>query len=952
MGAVRIIPAGEDLIRTVLGELPGGKSDYSDHLVVFPGKRPAHLLRRMLSERIGSAFMPPRVLSIDVFIAYVAQERLGVRERVLDSLDASAILYDIHQRAEAKVGGEGYEELDAFLPVALKMYRELEEIALAGLPSARVKDVLSAIEFPKFRSLASYYEEFYKEVSARGYRTRAMLYNQVAEHLAEVDLISWKRIILAGFYAFTHVEMRIVNNLRQRENVTLIFQYAPGLKEKLKELSVDADLKEAETSVRNLPALSFYRAPDTHGQVFALAGALQELSASGKGLDHGTVIVLPAPETLMSLREFALPIVGEGRYNIALGYPLARTPAYGFVESLMELVTSEFEGAFSVEQYLDFVLHPYTKNIRYGRRSDVTRILFHTLEEYLAERGGRTYVSLEELEDDAALLESIVRALEGAPDPPGAEAVRAHLKTIHDNTIRRFLSFRSVGDFALRTRGLLRYLFDESTARAHPLFRPFVEQFVDALQRASVSLIAEKKFRTLEGYFNFLRGYLAGESVAFPGTPLSGLQVLGRLETRNLKFERVYFLDLNEDVLPGSPAPDLLLPDSVRSRLGLETRREREALIEYYFDLLVAGAREVHLFYSENPRDGKKERSRFVEKLLWRKQKAEPDDRPAAERVSPDAYERTVKYRVSLKNPVPGPVLKTAEIVEHLAKRNYFSSTQLDNYLSCQLRFYYRTVLGLREKAEASRELEPAAIGSFVHGVLKEYFAGATGRPLTGADLAPERLPEVLERCFRARYGSRILGPVRLLRDQVQLQISNFLEHYQRPLLERQEIEILELEMDLGTRAKGVHFTGRIDRVERRGGRIHILDYKTSRDDTRVRIRSDKLSPGERESWGEAIGSFQLPLYMLLYSASTKEPLENLVPAYIFLGRNSIDESIEVPMAGEGESPLELYRRIEEVILGLIGEITDISQLFRPPPDLKKTCPDCPYRGICGTEWV
>jgi inactivated superfamily I helicase len=39
--------------------------------------------------------------------------------------------------------------------------------------------------------------------------------------------------------------------------------------------------------------------------------------------------------------------------------------------------------------------------------------------------------------------------------------------------------------------------------------------------------------------------------VRFPGTPLRGLQVLGFWETRCLQFDDVYFLDLNDDVLPG-----------------------------------------------------------------------------------------------------------------------------------------------------------------------------------------------------------------------------------------------------------------------------------------------------------------------------------------------------------------------------------------------------------------
>jgi ATP-dependent helicase/nuclease subunit B len=370
------------------------------------------------------------------------------------------------------------------------------------------------------------------------------------------------------------------------------------------------------------------------------------------------------------------------------------------------------------------------------------------------------------------------------------------------------------------------------------------------------------------------------------------------------------------------------------------------------FRSLVAGAREVHLFYSENPRDGRKEKSRFVEKLLWRKQLQEAPGRPAKERVSPDRYERAVKYGVSLKNPVPVPVPKTAGVAEYLSRKNYFSATQLDTYLACGLRFYYRSVLRLRERAEPSGDLEASDVGSLVHEVLREYFAPVSGRPLSADDLSPERLGTVLDNCFRRRYGKTVLGPMRIVEDQVLLQLTRFLEHYQKPLLTRGKLEVLELEMELSARHKGVHFTGRVDRVERRGGMIHILDYKTTRDDRRVRIRPEKLELGDRDTWAGAVGSFQLPVYMLLYSASTKEPLANVIPSYLFLGRASIDESIEVGLAEEGGSLLDVYGLVEELIMRIVGEITDESKPFRPPSDLKDACPGCPYATICGTQWV
>lgn len=58
------------------------------------------------------------------------------------------------------------------------------------------------------------------------------------------------------------------------------------------------------------------------------------------------------------------------------------------------------------------------------------------------------------------------------------------------------------------------------------------------------------------------------ERVPFEADPLTGLQVLGMLETRLLRFSRVFLVDVTDDRLPGAPIRSPLLPDSLRALLG------------------------------------------------------------------------------------------------------------------------------------------------------------------------------------------------------------------------------------------------------------------------------------------------------------------------------------------------------------------------------------------------
>jgi ATP-dependent helicase/nuclease subunit B len=943
---VKIISPRQNLIEVVAGHLRPRGQDYSSSLVVFPGKRPAHFLRKFLAGQAGSAIVPPRVFSIDHFIEFLLAEVLGDRRKIIDTVDAVAILHDVHLQLDSKLGGASYTTLDAFLPLAMRLFGELEEIVLADASRRQLQEVIRSFKFPKFFPLSEYYEHFYQALEQRGSLTRSTAYRAVADKLDALDLAPFDRIVLAGFYAFTSVERRIVSHLKTLENVVFLFQKGVGLELQLEALHIDMDDVEepSYTAAQDTPSISFYKAPDEHGQILALATQMKGRVERGEVLDERTVIVLPSAEALFPVIHAPLSLLEEGEYNISLGYPLERTPVFGFLNSLMELVARSFHGKFLAQAYLRFVLHPYTKNIRLGTRSDLTRVLFHRIEEFLAERKAKLLLSLDDLERDETLFDFILKGFQGLDESISIEDLKRHLQTIHDRTIRRFQAFSTLGDFCQRAIDVLTFIFDQSTATRHPYFRPYAQRFVEILDSIRSSLLCEKRFEAPAAYFAFFRQYVAAESVPFAGTPLRGLQVLGLLETRNLQFDTLYVLDANDDILPSRPAEDLLLPQPVRRELGLETNRERERLTRYYFNLAIESAREVHLFYTET-KGGKKEKSRFVQKLIWERERT-------AGRQLADELEQAVKYKVNLANPKPVAVPKTRAIIERLRTWNRFSASQLDTYLACPLRFYYSTVLGLREKAEPTDEVDQRDLGILVHRILRECFAPLAGRVLKPEDLNEEGLDAAIDRCFAQTYGADLLGPALFLRQQVRLQLGRFLERYQQPVAGSTRLIVTAIEERISVERKGIQFTGSIDRVELRDGKPFILDYKTAKDDDYVKIRLSKIELEDRSSWHEGIGSFQLPVYMLLYSEANQVPIEELTPAYIFLGGNEMGAEIEKGIGDGDAAPAEVYAAVEPVMFKMIDEILDVREAFQPTDRLEEECPSCPYSAICGTNWT
>ncbi len=938
-----LIPAGASLVEETARLIEEAGGDPADALVVFPGKRPAHFLRQRLARARGAGFAPPRVLSMDELVDDVfemREGRQGVVRPKAEAIDAVALLYDIQLGAAAPVGGTAFMTLDSFFSLGVKIHGDLEELLIERVRPADVAGVQPLVEEEvparareRLRTLALFYEEFYRAVDRHGLSTRSSRYVAVADELAPEDLPGAGPVIFAGFYTLTRAERALFQRIRDWPRVSLLFQDGPGIAARIKGLMPGAP-GNAAWRPPSRPRLSFSGSPDTHGQVFALNAALG-------AVDDSTLVVLPTPDTLFPLLRHCLSRVDPEDYNVSLPFPLQRTPLFGFLNNLMELVGSMDGERVYLPAYVSFVLHPYVKNVRLGASAEATRVLFHALEERLAQSRTRRFATLEEIEGDEGLFaEAADRIAEEGSNEKAAE-LRTHLRDIHERTLGRFRSFRSVREFAERCIELISWVHDESTARDHPYFTPFSESFVQSLDEISRSLMAEKSFNDTQSYFTLLRSYLQARYLSFPGTPLHGLQVLGALETRNLRFDRVFVLDANEGVLPGTGVESTLLPFSVRRALGLSTYQDQEDITAYHFELLAAGAKEMHLFFIEA---GDKERSRFVERLLWEQQRAQGLG-------DPKSLIRSINYQVTLTNRPPAPVEKTPEVAEWLRGFAH-SASSLDAYLQCPLKFYYTHVLRLGPREEASGEIEAVDIGIFVHDVLSRHFSSRVQRPLTAEDADPAAISAVVDDLFPGRFGAAETGANRLLRNQIRRHLGDFLSGYLRPLVETHRVTIRGLEQSVRTTWKGFLLRGRMDVVQERDGRTVLIDYKSSAHRANYSIGLKKLDPVDRGSWGKAIPTLQLPFYVLLHARETGRDPIDIHAMFLMLGRAEMDERIELPLFPAPEDAAAGWPMLEAVISGLLEEIVSADVPFSAAENLRTACPRCDFTNICGTGWL
>ncbi|HOI42267.1 MAG TPA: PD-(D/E)XK nuclease family protein, partial [Elusimicrobiales bacterium] len=720
---LEVIGHKESLVERA-GEILLGARSLAENIVVFPGKRPGHFLRRYLAEKRGTAQRAPVIVSMDGFVD-LAAERLGIKGSAASSLDLAGLLYERLNKETRGVIARGTEEmtLDAFLPWALKLTGDFEELRverktardLAAYDQLLPGDLRGDAFIKRLESFSRLYEDFYKEVEKAGLLTRSMKYSLAADGVAGLDLGEYENIIFAGLFALTASEKAILKHLASR-GARVLLEPGPGLEEQFAFLG-----KAEQPPAEERAAPFFHKAADLHGEVFGLARAL-------KAPSPGDVVVLPEPRALFPVMEHVLPAAGE--YNVSMGYPLAATPVYALIDALGDLLDKRSGDAYFAPNYLRFVFHPYVKNLYLGASAEPGRVIFQTAEEVLSESMDK-YIRLEEIENDGRILAGAAARLKDYGHGVTQAEVRAHLAGLHGALIRPFERVKDIAGFADRLLALVSHISENSTAPLHPYWAPFVEKAMEHILELKTCRLAGAGFDAPAGYFKFFKTALAGAAYPFPGTPLRGLQVLGLLETRGLRFDRVFFLDANADVLPAARKEDTLLPHFVREGLGLSTYKTRERLARYHFSALVSGAREAHIFYKDS---AEQERSPFVERLAWERERAGGE--PGGEEVH---------LRVDFSQAEPRPAPKTPELLAALKKRE-FSPSAIDSYLACGLRFYYRYALGLDEKAEIADEVEQRDIGVVVHSVLEDFFKARAGGPL---EIGEEDYSAVLESAGR-----------------------------------------------------------------------------------------------------------------------------------------------------------------------------------------------------------
>jgi hypothetical protein len=913
-------------------------ADISRFAFVFEGKRPSLFLKRAISKRTKKSYFPPKFFSIDEFVQYTLAKKTHFEK--MSNMESRYIIYNLAKDITPEIV-KGREKFSQFLPWAKEIADFIDTLDTEDIPTDSLKEVQASAaigyDIPEninmlLEHIVSLRDAYHKLLSKQNSFSRGFIYLSAAKTVEEVSFDEFDNIFFCSFFYMQKAERKIAKYLYDTGKAGFFFQGDEDNWQVLKNIShnLSCSIKPTKREGEDNYSLNLYSGFDRHSQVSAIREILKKI----KNLDS-TVIVLPDPNSM-------IPLVSEigssfGEFNVSLGYPLRRSSLYFLFESIVQAQKARKDEEYYVKDYIDVLRQPLVKNLKILPEPGVTRILVHKLEEALlgiedTPLSGRLFVKLKDIENEPLLFELAANELRNMDIEVRREDLRRVLKELHLLSFTRWEDISNFRDFASSLGKLLDVLVRNSFMEKYGLNLKIAQRMysiIDELQNASFS---EEEFAK-EDIFKIFRNMLENEMVAFRGSPLKGLQILGILETRALNFENVIIMDVNESILPKLRIREPLIPHDVSLSLGLDIVGNEEEMQRYQFMRIISAAKNVHLVYEENP---EREKSRFVEELVWRMQKKK------------EAFDAAPMPQVGFSvNVLPSKteIKKTKEIVEVLKNFKY-SASSVDMYVQCPLRFYYKHVLGLKEKEEFPRDPEGREIGIFIHELLKEAFTAFIGKkPRIDGEFRADFF-EMFEKKFSKTFGKRMRSDSFLLEEVMRYRFGQFL-NFEEIGEERKVEEILYLEKEFknetiefsGNKFNFTYIVDRVDKLE--DGSILIVDYKTGTDTLKPQ-RPEVLENMElkRESVRDRIRSFQLPLY---YYFEKKKYKEEDLNAALYSLRN-----LKLTYLGGEETDVQ---RIMEICLKalnfILHEILDLQKPFAADREKETSCQYCPFFYLC-----
>lgn len=1007
MSKVVSIPLEENFLEVFVNKILLHHRDKFDRIaIIFPGKRPSLYVNRLLQNILKKPFLSPLIFSMDEFIDFILEKNFLIYKEI-SPYDAVYKVYKIIKETQQNFSITT-ENIRKFFYWGVHIYKFFNEIDQELIKPEKIVSIQKIAEYetlPKgikniLKEIVEVYSKFIESIEEENLITRGYKYRKAAEVIDTTNFENIEKFYFAGIFATTGSEKYIIKTLFEKNKADIILHGEPAyyfkdtqqlkieewkiLGELLQYLGVKKEdviyIKE-RTKIRDFSHVKIYSAPDTVNEVLCAYEIVKNWENRDTSVPQ-QVIVMPSSELLMPALQFICDRINR-KFNISMGYKLLHTPLYNLIDAVLKAQINAKDKATTVEydksDYMRVLLHPYVKNLKIYKDDSVTRQIIHRLNNVLNEDSNNPFIKKLSAKlyidiDDISKIGSEVLIDNRDISPVDFAEI---VNTINKECFKNFEKFENIYQLAERLQKFINFILENGPYSFHILSGEIVKNFWELLEKIKVAgfskepLSKDKKENRL-AIIEFIQYIIESTgSIQFNTEPLETLQLVGVLETRALNFNKTVILDVNEGRFPLPKEIDPLVPLDVRKELGMHSYEDEEEMTKYYFYRLIKGSDEVHLIYRDTP---ELPRSRFVERIIWEKEKKEKRIFkkeeiikeffvPLIKEITPPKIEKDEKV-LNIK--------KSEKVLNRLKEEFVFHPTAIDIYMSCPLKFYFSNILNLKEYPVIEREIKETTRGNIVHSILAELFGKYKGKKVDFDEII-EDLNKVIEKMNRT---SLYTGEYYIFNQITKYKIEGYIKRIQS-LKENFKVKEIELTIPGADKLKQVYFkvdkgikvrlSGRIDRVdEMDNGEIRIIDYKTGggsevpnktgRDYNSI-MEEIENETDEKERIKkkcdiirQRVKSFQLPIYLYLYKEYYNlSDYENLNAGLVLFISKDIRNIYSELFGNNVESKTEQMENYFLLCLqDLFKELFNEEVSFAPRE--KTDCRNCIYIHFCKKE--
>lgn len=784
--------------------------------------------------------------------------------------------------------------------------------------------------------LGSIYHRYQENLTELGIAYEGMLYRNVIEQL-DTERLKYDKYIFVGFNVLNKVEHQFFKLLQDADKAMFYWDYDIFYTQQIKKHEAGEFLKRNLQDFPNELPDSYFDSFKTPKNIRYISASTENAQArflpewirttfSNSECEEKENAVVLCNEALLLPVLHSIPQEVKN-VNITMGFPLAQTPVYSFINAAMELQTNGYRsdtGRFTYEAVSAILKHPYTQQL--STHAD-------SLEDELT-KTNRFYPLPSELKQDD-FLANLFTPRSGIKDL--CDYLVGLIKDIS-------ILYRKEGEY----NDIFNQLYRESLFQSHLK----INRLYSLIESGELNVRTDTLKRLISKV-------LTASNIPFHGEPAIGMQVMGVLETRNLDFRNLVMLSLNEGQLPKSGGESSFIPYNLRKAFGMTTIEHKNAVYAYYFYRLIQRAENITLLYNTSS-DGlnRGEESRFMLQLLVE-----------------GPHEITREYLEAGQSPQSNQEIqieKTPEVLRRIyraydstnPKSVILSPSALNAYLDCRLRFYYRYVAGLKTPDEVSAEIDSALFGTIFHLSAQLVYTELTanGNMIQKEDLErllrdEVKLQSYVDRAFKkelfkvAPEEKPEYNGVQLINSKV---ILSYLKQLLRNDLQYTPFEMVAMEkkvseemtIQTGQGPFTLRLGGTIDRMDAKEGTLRIVDYKTGGSPKTPANIEQLFTPSEtRPNY-----IFQTFLYAAIMSR--KQSLM-VAPALLYIHRATSESYSPVIEMGEPRKPkipvnnfAFFEDEFRERLQALLEEVFDEKEAFTQTKDIKK-CSYCDFKAIC-----